>query len=120
MLAHALPRDTAFAACLRLFRQYPLAIRRHYAEHRGKPFFEGLVAFITSAPLVALALEGPKAISIVRAINGATRPHEAAPGTIRGDFGTEMMKNVVHASDSDENAKLELARFFKPEELFTV
>ena len=72
---------------------------RHYAAHREKPFFTGLVDFITSAPLVALALEGPNAIAVVRAINGATRPHEAAPGTIRGDFALETAQNIVHASD---------------------
>jgi len=91
---------------------------RHYAEHRGKPFFEGLVEFITSAPLVALALEGPKAISIVRAINGATRPHEAAPGTIRGDFALETAQNIVHASDGPETAVTELAIWFDPAELY--
>jgi len=73
---------------------------RHYAAHRGKPFFDGLVEFITSGPLVALALDGPNAIAVIRAINGATRPHEAAPGTIRGDFALETAQNIVHASDS--------------------
>lgn len=91
---------------------------RHYAVHRGKPFFEGLVEFIISAPLVALALDGPNAISVVRAINGATRPHEAAPGTIRGDFALETAQNIVHASDSPETAVDELALWFRPDELF--
>ena len=77
---------------------------RHYAAHREKPFFAGLVEFIISAPLVALALDGPNAIAVVRAINGATRPHEAAPGTIRGDFALETAQNIVHASDSPEAA----------------
>jgi nucleoside-diphosphate kinase len=90
---------------------------RHYAVHREKPFFGGLVDFITSAPLVALALEGPNAIGIVRAINGATRPHEAAPGTIRGDFALETAQNIVHASDSLENAAVELELWFRADEL---
>ena len=91
---------------------------RHYAAHREKPFFGGLVDFITSAPLVALALEGPNAIAVVRAINGATRPHEAAPGTIRGDFALETAQNIVHASDGPDAAKTELALWFAPGELF--
>jgi nucleoside-diphosphate kinase len=90
---------------------------RHYAVHREKPFFGGLVEFITSGPLVALALEGPNAIAIVRAINGATRPHEAAPGTIRGDFALETAQNLVHASDSAETAASELALWFRDDEL---
>ena len=77
---------------------------RHYDAHREKPFFAGLVEFIISGPLVALALDGPNAIAVVRAINGATRPHEAAPGTIRGDFALETAQNIVHASDSAESA----------------
>ena len=89
----------------------------HYAVHREKPFFAGLVDFITSGPLVAAALEGPNAIANVRAMNGATRPHEAAPGSIRGDFAVETAQNLVHASDSPENAQAELALWFRPEEL---
>ena len=76
----------------------------HYAVHRERPFFKGLVDFITSSPLVAAAIEGPNAIAIVRAMNGATRPHEAAPGSIRGDFAVETAQNLVHASDSPETA----------------
>jgi nucleoside-diphosphate kinase len=90
---------------------------RHYAAHRAKPFFGGLVDFITSAPLVALALEGPNAIAVVRAINGATRPQEAAPGTIRGDFALETAQNIVHASDGPEAATSELALWFTDAEL---
>jgi nucleoside-diphosphate kinase len=90
---------------------------RHYAVHREKPFFGGLVDFITSGPLVALALEGPSAIGVVRAINGATRPHEAAPGTIRGDFALETAQNIVHASDSAETAAFELDLWFTADEL---
>lgn len=90
---------------------------RHYAEHRAKPFFDGLVDFITSSPLVALALEGLNAIAVCRAINGATRPHEAAPGSIRGDFALETGQNLVHASDTPESAARELAIWFASEEL---
>jgi nucleoside-diphosphate kinase len=90
---------------------------RHYAVHREKPFFGGLVAFITSGPLVAAALEGPNAISVVRAMVGATRPNEAAPGTIRGDLALETAQNLVHASDGPETASAELALWFRPEEL---
>jgi len=90
---------------------------RHYAVHREKPFFGSLVDFITSAPLVAAVLEGPNAIAIVRAMNGATRPNEAAPGTIRGDFALETAQNLVHASDSAENAADEIALWFAPAEL---
>jgi len=91
---------------------------RHYEAHREKPFFGSLVEFITSAPLVALALEGPNAIAVVRAINGATRPHEAAPGTIRGDFALETAQNIVHASDGPEAAATELELWFADDELF--
>lgn len=90
---------------------------QHYAVHAEKPFFRGLVEFIISGPLVAAALEGPNAIAIVRAMNGATRPHEAAPGSIRGDFAVETAQNLVHASDSEENAAAELALWFAPGEL---
>jgi nucleoside-diphosphate kinase len=90
---------------------------RHYAVHREKPFFRGLVDFITSAPLVAAVLEGPNAIAVVRAMNGATRPHEAAPGSIRGDFALETAQNLVHASDSPENAVAEIELWFEGSEL---
>jgi nucleoside-diphosphate kinase len=91
---------------------------RHYAIHRARPFFAGLVDFIVSAPLVALAVEGPNAIAVCRAINGATRPQEAAPGSIRGDFALETGQNLVHASDSAETAADELKLWFNDDELF--
>jgi len=90
---------------------------RHYAVHSAKPFFGGLVEFITSGPLVAAVLEGPNAIAIVRAMNGATRPHEAAPGTIRGDLALETAQNLVHASDSAETAATEIDLWFGSAEL---
>jgi len=91
---------------------------RHYAIHRERPFFGSLVEFITSAPLVAAVLEGPNAIAVVRAMNGATRPIEAVPGTIRGDFALETAQNLVHASDSPENATDEIALWFEDGEIF--
>ena len=90
---------------------------RHYDAHRARPFFAGLVDFMTSSPLVAFALEGPNAIALVRAMVGATRPNEAAPGTIRGDYALETAQNLVHASDGPESAAAELALWFRPEEL---
>jgi nucleoside-diphosphate kinase len=90
---------------------------RHYAIHREKPFFAGLVAFITSSPLIAMALEGPSAIAVVRTMVGATRPNEAAPGTIRGDLALETAQNLIHASDGPETAATELALWFAPGEL---
>jgi nucleoside-diphosphate kinase len=92
---------------------------RHYAVHKGKPFFEGLVAFITSSPLVAVALEGPKVIGMVRAMVGGTKPAESAPGTIRGDLAIEMIPNLIHASDGPETAATELAIWFRPDELIS-
>jgi nucleoside-diphosphate kinase len=90
---------------------------RHYAVHKGKPFFDGLVAFITSSPLVAVALEGPNVIGMVRTMVGATKPAEAAPGTIRGDLAVEMGQNLIHASDGPETAVAELALWFRADEL---
>ena len=89
----------------------------HYAEHQGKPFFGGLVDFITSSPLVAMCVEGPNAIANCREINGKTKPWEALPGTIRGDFALDTGRNLVHASDSAESAAREVALWFKPAEL---
>ena len=84
----------------------------HYGEHEGKPFFAGLVEFITSAPLVAAVVEGPEVISAWRTMMGATNPVNAAPGTIRGDFAAIMDHNVAHGSDSPESAAREIALFF--------
>jgi nucleoside-diphosphate kinase len=84
----------------------------HYAEHVGKPFFGDLVAFITSGPLVALCVEGPDAVAAVRTLMGPTNPIAAPPGSIRGDYGLEIEKNLVHGSDSKESAARELALFF--------
>jgi nucleoside-diphosphate kinase len=93
--------------------------RAHYAEHAGKPFFQDLVDFITSAPLVALAVEGHGAIEGCRQIMGATNPLAAAPGSIRADFAQSIGKNLVHGSDSAASAERELAIFFDPNEFVT-
>jgi len=86
--------------------------RKHYAVHSERPFFAGLVKFITSAPVVAMIVEGSNAIEIVRNTNGATKPSAAATGTIRADFGIDVGRNLVHASDSPENAAAEIALWF--------
>jgi nucleoside-diphosphate kinase len=86
--------------------------QEHYAEHREKPFFADLVAFITSGPLIAAVIEGPDAISAWRTMMGATNPIAAAPGTIRGDLAHEMQNNVTHGSDSPQSAQREIALFF--------
>jgi len=91
--------------------------RRHYAVHEGKPFFDGLIQYITSGPVVVLAAEGPNAIAVVRATVGATRPNEAQPGTIRADYALTVGRNLVHASDGPDTARDELALWFAPEEL---
>lgn len=91
--------------------------RKHYAVHQGKPFYEPLIEYITSAPVVVMALEGPQAVQAARSTIGATRPVEAAPGSIRGDFGMMVGRNLVHGSDSPENAAAEVALWFAPSEL---
>jgi nucleoside-diphosphate kinase len=90
---------------------------QHYAIHKGKPFYEGLIRYICSAPVMAMVWEGPQAVAAVRQTMGATRPTEAAPGTIRHDFGLEVGRNLTHASDSIENANAEIVLWFKPEEI---
>ncbi len=86
--------------------------REHYAEHTGKPFFKGLVESITSGPVLAVAVSGESAITVVRTMMGTTNPLDSAPGTIRGDFALELSENIVHGSDSKASAKRELALFF--------
>ncbi len=90
---------------------------RHYAIHKGKPFYDGLIAYITSAPVLAMVWEGPGAVAAVRQTMGATRPTQAAPGSIRHDFGLEIGRNLTHASDSTETAALEVSLWFQPAEL---
>jgi nucleoside-diphosphate kinase len=104
---------------LKLVRVSRELAEQHYAVHRERSFFAGLVEFITSGPLVAVALEGPGAITIVRSMVGATRPPDAAPGTIRGDLALETAQNLVHASDGPETAAMELGLWFAADELLS-
>jgi nucleoside-diphosphate kinase len=92
---------------------------RHYAVHKGKPFYDGLITYITSAPVMAMVWEGPNAIAAVRQTMGSTRPTEAAPGSIRHDFGLTVGRNLTHASDSLQTAQEEVSLWFKPDELLT-
>ena len=108
----------AIVGC-KMARLTPALLREHYAHVADKPFYPEIEQFMSSRPVIMVALEGADVVQKVRDLLGPTDSRKAAKGTIRGDFGTEMMKNVVHASDSDENAKMELARFFKPEEIFS-
>lgn len=93
--------------------------RRHYAIHEGKPFFEPLVAYITRSPVVVLVIEGDNVVQMVRQTVGATDPARAAPGTIRGDYGITIGRNLIHASDSVETGVQEVALFFREEELLS-
>jgi nucleoside-diphosphate kinase len=93
---------------------------RHYGEHRGKPFFEGLVGYITACPVIAAVFEGTGAVESVRSTMGKTNPREAASGTIRGDYGLEIGRNLVHGSDSVESAEREVSLFFAANEVLDV
>jgi nucleoside-diphosphate kinase len=99
-------------AALRLVKVERALAEKHYAVHKGKFFYDDLVKTITASPVVAAVLEGPNAIAVVRAMVGATRPHEAAPGTIRGDYALVGLRNLVHASDAPETALSEIALWF--------
>lgn len=102
---------------LKMLRVTQELSRQHYAEHVSKPFYPLLEEFITSGPVVALVAEGPEAISVVRGMMGPTNGRQAAPGTIRGDFGVSRQMNLIHGSDGPEAAAKEIAVYFKPEEL---
>lgn len=103
---------------LKLCRMTREMAERHYAEHAGKPFFAGLVEFITSGPIVAMIVEGENAIKAVRTMMGATNPLDSMPGTIRGDFALTMSNNVIHGSDGPESAAREMTTFFSAAEIF--
>ena len=103
----------------KMMRLTPALLREHYAHVADKPFYPEIEAFMSSRPVIAMALQGENIVQKVRDLLGPTDSRKAAKGTIRGDFGTEMMKNVVHASDSVENGQIEIARFFKAEEIFS-
>ena len=102
---------------LKLLHMDEKLAKKHYAVHEGKPFFKPLVDYITSSPIIAAVFEGTKAVEVVRNTMGGTNPVQAAMGTIRGDFGLEIGRNLVHGSDSVENAKKEIALFFSPGEI---
>lgn len=104
---------------LKLIQVDDALARQHYAEHEGKPFFDGLVSYITSGPVVVGVLEGPSAVSAVRKTVGATKPQDAEAGTIRGDLGITIGRNLVHASDSVESGQRESAIFFQEAELIS-
>jgi nucleoside-diphosphate kinase len=105
---------------LKLLRVDRALAERHYAEHAGKPFYEGLVGYITASPIIAAVFEGTSAVEAVRNTMGKTNPREAEPGTIRGDFGLEIGRNLVHGSDSPDSAAREVALFFSETELVKV
>ena len=97
---------------MRLEMVTPEQAKANYAEHEGKPFYDGLIAYVTSGPVVKMVVSGEGAVSKVRSLMGSTNPAEAAPGTIRGDFGLSMDENVIHGSDSTESAEREIGVFF--------
>jgi nucleoside-diphosphate kinase len=111
-------RGLRFTA-LKLMQITPELAARHYAVHQGKPFYDGLIEFITSGPVVVAVIEGRDAINIVRKTMGATNPTQAEPGTIRADFGLEIGRNLVHGSDGPETAAYEIPLFFTEGEMLT-
>lgn len=102
---------------LKMLRMDRALAERHYAVHKDKAFFNDLINYITSGPIIAMVFEGERAIEAIRQAMGATDPLKAAPGSIRGDFGLDMQENLVHGSDSVENAEKEISLFFSPQEL---
>jgi nucleoside-diphosphate kinase len=104
-------------AAIKLVQVDRALAEKHYAEHQGKPFFEGLITFITGGPVIIGVLEGNEAIAVVRNLLGATSGVAAAPGTVRGDFSISKQNNLVHGSDSEASAQREIALWFRPEEI---
>jgi len=104
---------------MKMMRISPELAARHYAAHQGKPFYEGLIRYITSGPVVAMVLEGPRAVEVVRKTLGATDPAKAEPGTVRADFGLTIGRNLVHGSDGPETAAFEIGLFFREEEILS-
>jgi nucleoside-diphosphate kinase len=111
-------RGLRFAA-MKLIRLTPELAARHYAVHKGKPFYEGLIEFITSGPVVVAVIEGNNAIDIVRRTMGATNPAQADPGTVRADFGLEIGRNLVHGSDGPDTAAYEIPLYFSEDEILS-
>ena len=112
-------RGLKFAA-MKLVRVSQDLARRLYAPHTGKPFFEGLLEFITSGPIIAMVVEDENAVDVARTTMGATDPQDAAPGTIRGDLAQEIGQNLIHGSDSEETATYEIGLFFSPDEIVQI
>ena len=106
-------------AAMKMLQMDKAMAERHYAIHEGKPFFPALVDFITSSPIIAAVVEGKNAVEVVRQMMGETDPLRAAPGTIRGDFGLDIGQNLIHGSDSEENAQQEISLFFSEEEILS-
>ena len=102
---------------MKFFTPSKQLVEEHYAEHKGKPFFDGLVSFLTSGPVCAMCWEGHNVISIARTMMGVTKPEASAPGTIRGDFGIDVGRNVIHGSANADDAAREIGLWFKPDEL---
>ena len=102
---------------MKMLQMHETLAQKHYAVHKDKPFFKDLVEFITSTPIIAAVFEGDKAIEAIRQAMGATDPVKAAPGSIRGDLGLDIQQNLVHGSDSAENAEREINLFFSPKEI---
>ncbi len=112
-----LERRGLHPVAIKLMKVSTAMAERHYGEHRGKPFFAGLVEFITSSPVVAMVWEGPGAIALVRSMMGATNPQSSPPGTIRGDLAVSLAMNVIHGSNSPQSAAREVSIFFSDDEL---
>lgn len=104
---------------LKMLQMDKALAERHYAVHKGKPFFSSLVDFITSGPIVAAVIEGSNVVEATRRLMGETDPLKSAPGTIRGDFGSEIEQNLIHGSDSEENAEKEISLFFSEKEMLS-
>jgi len=117
IISHLQQRGLKLVAIKMLHLDKDLA-RRHYAVHADKPFFDGLVDYISSAPIIAIVFEGESAVEVIRKTMGATDPAKAEPGTIRGDFGVDIERNTVHGSDSVETAEQEIKLFFSQDEIF--
>ena len=118
-IIHRFERKGLKVIGMKMIRLDDVLLKAHYGKYSDKPFFEGMKKYMSSAPIIAIALSGIKAVSAVRTLIGSTKGYEAAAGTIRGDFGMSVQTNLVHASDPAEKPEEEIARFFKPEELFS-
>ena len=117
IITHLENKGLKFIAMKMIHMDKELA-ERHYAVHKGKPFYEDLIVFITSSPVIAIVIQGDNVVEIVRHTIGETNPAKSAPGTIRGDFAVSMRYNLIHGSDSPENATTEIELFFTKDELY--